>query len=159
MYIIKEGEVECVSNGKVIRTLIKGDYFGEKSILMDSLRTMNVITKKSCVIYSISVETLKTMVGEKYRDVLILNFIKSSFQKSHVFEQLNSKLIEDIFERFTIKNFENSHVTVLKKGFITSSKIMILIEGNIINNRTKEILAQRGQILFEKEIITNSKEV
>ena len=39
MYIIKKGEVNCVKNGKIIRTLVKGDNFGQKALLEGNRRT------------------------------------------------------------------------------------------------------------------------
>lgn len=74
LYIIKEGEVECVMNGKLIRTLKSKDYFGEKSILLESKRTMDVIAKTKTICYGITVDYLKHMVGDKINDVLLFNF-------------------------------------------------------------------------------------
>ena len=134
LYIIQEGEVDCISQGKVVRTLKKGDCFGERCILIDNVRTMNVITKCSCVIYSVSQETLRTMVGDRYRDVLFLNFIKVSFGKSKYLKNLDIKMIDKIYEKFQILNFDKNK-TVLNKGYNLSSKIIVIIEGSLINVR------------------------
>lgn len=132
LYIIKEGEVDCVHHQKVIRTLYKGEHFGEKSILLDSNRTMDVIAKTNCICYSISVETLKSMVGVKYRDVLYLNFIKSSFVFSHCFSKFNPKLLESSYEYFQAYNFSKNDV-VFKVGHCASSKLIVVLEGNLVN--------------------------
>jgi cGMP-dependent protein kinase len=132
LYIIKEGEVSCVFRGKVIVTLKKGDYFGEKAILIDSTRTMDVVAKTKCVCYSISIETLKQMVGEKYRDVLYLNFIKSAFSQSRYLKKFQPKLIEAIFSCFSVVNFGKRDV-VVPAGHVLGSKIIVVIEGNLIN--------------------------
>jgi hypothetical protein len=132
LYIVKEGEVDCVSKGKVIRTLVKGDHFGERSILLDSTRTMDVIAKTKCVCYSISVETLKTMVGDKYRDVLYLNFIKSSFATSKFFNKFNLKLLETAYECFHALNFSKNQIT-FPAGYLKSSSVVVIIEGSLVN--------------------------
>ena len=132
MYIIQEGEVECISQGTVVRTLKKGDCFGERCILIDNVRTMNVITKSSCVIYSVSQETLRTMVGDRYRDVLFSNFIKDSFAKSKFLKNLDIRMIDKIYERFQIFNFDKNKI-VLNKGYKLSSKIIVIIEGSLID--------------------------
>jgi CRP-like cAMP-binding protein len=132
LYIIKEGEVNCVFKGKVVVTLRKGDYFGEKAILIDSTRTMDVVAKTKCVCFSISVETLKHMVGEKYRDVLYLNFIKTAFSNSRYLKKFQPKLIESIYSCFNVVNFGKREV-VVPAGHLIGSKIIVIIEGNLIN--------------------------
>lgn len=76
IYFIREGEINIEYNGNKIRTLHQGDYFGEKSILIDSTRTMNVISKTKCLYFPLSVTTLKNMFGENYRHLFLMNFIK-----------------------------------------------------------------------------------
>ena len=64
MYIIKKGEVNCVKKDKVVRVLKKGDNFGQKAILTENKRSLDVIAKTDCILYSISVEFFKTQIGE-----------------------------------------------------------------------------------------------
>lgn len=132
LYIIKEGEVECVSKGKLIRTLIKGDYFGEKALLLDEPREMDVIAKTKCLVYSISVETLKRMVGEQYRNTLFMNFIKISFSNSVNFKNINPKTVEKIFNSFKAVNIGKDSI-LYHEGHKMSSKLTIIIEGNLLN--------------------------
>jgi CRP-like cAMP-binding protein len=131
LYIIKEGEVECCDKGEVIRTLSKGDIFGEKSILTETIRTMDVVAKTVCICFSISVETLQAIIGNNFRDVLYLNLIKLAFKTSSLLNKFESSLIEKTYPAFCIKNYEKNQ-TVIPKGRITSDKINILIEGNLI---------------------------
>ena len=135
MYIIKSGEVECIDeNGIVIRNLKKGDHFGERSILIDKKRTLDVIAKTNCVCYSISISYLKSMLGEKYRSFLFLNFMKTAFQKSEIFNQLNTYFVEEIFQYFEAVNLGSDNVAFPIKHN-KSSKIVIIIDGNLINVR------------------------
>ena len=133
LYIIKTGEVECIDeNGIVIRHLKKGEHFGERSILIDKKRTLDVIAKTFCICYSISISYLKSMLGEKYRSFLFLNFMKSAFQKSELFNQLNTYFLEEIFQYFEAVNLGNDNVAFPIKHN-KSSKIVIIIDGNLIN--------------------------
>ena len=47
---------------------------------------------------------------------------------------------------------------VFKEGYIKSSKIVIIIDGNLIHSITNEIVANRGDILFEDELFKGSIE-
>lgn len=131
LYIIKEGSVVCLKKGEVIRTLNKGDFFGEKSILIDSNRTLDVNSKTTCVVLSISIETLTKVVGEGYRDVLFLNFIKMTMNKAKYFSKFNNNTIEKTYPAFKIKNHLMSDV-VVKKGYETSKRILLIMEGNLM---------------------------
>ena len=130
LYIIMDGEVECFSKGKSVRILTKGDYFGEKSILLESTRTIDVVTRTSSIIYSISVQTFKEMSGDSYKDILLLNFIKYAFSNSKIFNKINSTFLENIFPNFILKNY-NKNETVLSSGYNKSSKLIIVIEGSV----------------------------
>ena len=158
LYIIKEGEVECVDDdGNVIRTLKSGDNFGERSILVDTKRTLDVITKTKCICYSISISTLKSMLSDKYRSFLYLNFMKSAFKNSKFFNKFSGDLLNNIFQHFEAVNLGKDYVA-FPIGHVKSSTMVIMIDGNLINSKNGEIIASRGDILFEKELLSLSKE-
>lgn len=132
LYIIKEGEVECVQKNIVIRTLTKGDNFGERSILIDSQRTMDVIAKADVVCFSISITTLKSMLGFQYKTLLYLNFAKHIMHNSPLFKQFHFDLLEKVFYLFEVVNLSNENVA-FPIGHVISSKLVIVIDGNLIN--------------------------
>ena len=121
-------------NGIVIRTLKEGDNFGERSILVDTKRTLDVVAKTNCICYSISISTLKSMLGEKYRSFLYLNFMKTAFQNSKLLNNLNTYFIEDVFKFFEAVNLGSDNVAFPIKHN-KSSNIVIVIDGNLINVR------------------------
>ena len=135
LYIIKSGLVDCIDdNGVIIRTLKEGDNFGERSILSDTKRTLDVVAKTDCVCYSISIATLKSMLGEKYRSFLYLNFMKSAFKKSKLLNHLNTYFVEEVFQFFEAVNLGYDNVAFPIKHN-KSSNIVIIIDGNLINVR------------------------
>jgi cGMP-dependent protein kinase 1 len=172
LFIIKEGEVSCSSKGLKFRTLKKGDNFGERSILLETPRTLDVIAETPCVIYSITVDTLKSMVGDRYKEVLFANFIKYTFQKSKYFNKINLKLLENVYEGMnclptqnslsnkshyaSVQNFSRGEV-VIKTGHEMSSKVIVVIEGGLINPKTNHVIFKRGQILFEENLTASTK--
>jgi hypothetical protein len=135
LYIIKDGEVDCVNKGNHIRTLTKGDFFGEKALLIDGVREMDIIAKTKCIVYSISVETLRRMVGEEYRNILYLGFIKISLNYSENFKNLNSKIIDKFFPCFKAISIGNQ-VVAYNIRHNKSSKLTIIIESNLLNSET-----------------------
>ena len=149
--------MNCSLNGKIIGTLKKVDNFGERSILVDSTRSLDVIAKTNCVCYSISTNTLKTMLGDNFRTLLYLNFIKSSFTRSKNFSKFNVKLLDNALNIFQAINLGKNDIA-MKEGYEKSSKLVVVIDGSLMNIKTKEIVANRGDILFESDLFNNSKE-
>ena len=154
LYIIKEGEVDCIRNGKFIRTLKSKDYFGEKSILLESKRTLDVIAKTKCVCYVISVDSLKNMVGDKYIDVLLFNFLEMAFQTSQCFNKVNPNFFENFFNIFTLRDFTKGEI-VVPAGHHIGSTFFIIIEGSLTQKSSSSSMEyKRGQILFENELVS-----
>ncbi len=102
------------------------------SILLESRRTLDVIAEENCTLYAISVETLKSMMGEKYRDVLFLNCIINCFQNSTHFKKLSLDFIENSFSTFKVENIAKGKM-VLPAGTLTSGNIIVILQGNIID--------------------------
>ena len=139
-------------NNRLIRVLKKGDHFGEKSILLESTRTLDVLAKTNCILYSISIVTLVNMASDSYKDILYLNIIKMAFSKSNIFGKFNPKLIENAYECFKVKNYLKGD-TVLRSGYVMCSRIIIILEGSLINEKINQTVGKRGEILFETEVL------
>lgn len=77
--------------------------------------------------------------------------------ESQVFKKFNLKLLDAALSLFKIKHY-NKNQTVLHAGHETSSLIIILIQGSLVEAKTGNIMANTGGILFEKELISMSQE-
>lgn len=146
MYIIKKGEVNCVKNEKVVRVLKKGDNFGQKAILTENKRSLDVIAKTDCVLYSISVEFFKTQIGDNNKNVLYWSFIEIAFRNSQYFKNINQKMLSKVFPLFTIRNYTHDEV-IFKKGDNLQNKLCVVLEGNVYMKAIKEFEAHRYEFL------------
>ena len=152
IYIIKEGEVNCVKNGITIRILSKGDSFGEMSLFIDSKRSLDVIAKTNCECYSISFSSLENILGLKYRDEILKLFINISFNSTKCFKNIYYGFIKKMFECFSIKFLKKNEIGI-SSGTYVSDKIIIVINGNLIQKGSiNQIIGKRGDLLFEKEL-------
>ena len=158
MYIIKDGEVECIKDDKIIRTLKKGDNFGQKALLEGDIRSLDVKAKTDCKIYSISVEFFKNQFGENFREQLYFNFITTSFMSSETFSHFNSKMISKTFKHFSFRSLKNNEL-VYPKGQKIEEKLCVVLEGNIVDKKINKIEAKRYEILYEKKLSEGSKDV
>ena len=154
LYIIKDGEVECIKGETVIRVLKKGDNFGQKALLEGDVRSLDVKAKTDCKIYSISSEFFKNQYGENFRQILYFNFITISFNNSKIFKKINSKIIAKSFQFFKIRSLKNNEL-VYPKGQKISEKLCVVLEGNIVDKKINKVEAKRYEILFEKKLSEN----
>lgn len=99
---------------------------------MESYRTMDVVASEHCTLYDISVDTLRSMLGENYKDLLFLNCIKSCFQQSAYFKKLDNHFIEDSFTSFKLVVFPRGEV-VIKAGTLMSANLLVVLQGNLID--------------------------
>lgn len=132
MFIVRDGEVDVMENGKAIKTLTRGDYFGEKSILLETKRSKDIVARTNCVVCSISSETLKNMLGHKFRELLYLNFMKMAMSESQIFSRFNLKLLDSALSMFKIKHY-NKNQTVIQGDSVMSSQIIIVIQGTLVD--------------------------
>lgn len=114
---------------------------------------MDVLAKTNCIIYSISIETLKSLFGDQYQDILLINFIKMSFSMSPFFNKINMKILETSYSSFNLKDFRDKEV-VVPANYDVNSKIIVIIEGSVWEAKTNKLIAKRGDILFEEDIIS-----
>ena len=61
LYVIEKGELEVTINGKVVRTMVRGDMVGELALLYDSPRSATVRTITETVVWSLSREHFKSV--------------------------------------------------------------------------------------------------
>ena len=158
MYIIKEGEVECIKKDKVIRVLKQGDNFGQKALLENAKRSLDVRAKTDVKIYSISSSFFETQFGENFREHLYFSFISTAFINSSSFNKINPKMISKTFGFFSFRSLKNGEL-VYPKDQRVCEKLCVVLEGNIIDKTINKVEAKRYEILFEKQLVEGSAEV
>ena len=137
MYIIKDGVVSCRYKNKEIRKLYSKDFFGHNSILIDCKRSLDVISIGKTTCYEFSKGTLIEALGTTYKETILFSIFKECLMRNKFFSEIfNESQFERTFEYFELRIYKNQEV-IYQKG-VKNRKIVILIEGNIINVRIKE---------------------
>ena len=158
MYIIKEGEVECIKKDKVVRVLKQGDNFGQKALLENAKRSLDVKAKTDVKIYSISSSFFETQFGENFREQLYFSFINTAFINSSNFNKINTKMISKTFGFFSFRSLKNGEL-VYPKDQRVCEKLCVVLEGNIVDKTINKTEAKRYEILFEKQLVEGSEEL
>ena len=94
------------------------------------------------------------MVGDKYIDVLLFNFLEMAFQTSQCFNKVNPNFFENFFNIFTLRDFTKGEI-VVPAGHHIGSTFFIIIEGSLTQKSSSSSMEyKRGQILFENELVS-----
>ena len=158
IYFVKNGLLQCVDDdGTCIKTLISGENFGEKELLIDINIDFNLITKSNCACYIIKARTLKKMFGPKFRDYIFYYFMKAAFDCSKLFQTMNSLYIYQIYKIFSLVNLNKDNVA-FPIGHIKNSKFVIIVDGYLKNSKNDQIVGRPLDILFEEELLSLSDE-
>lgn len=70
-YLIKSGKVEIIKDGISLRTITKNDYFGERSLMFDEIRSASVIARKKVICWVMSMQDFKVIINERVRERLL----------------------------------------------------------------------------------------
>ena len=151
IYVLKDGGINLKKDGKVIRTLTKGECFGALEAIANSNRITEASAKEKTHLLTLPVYWLKSLYGDNYRSVLALSMIKSAFSNNPNLKKLNLKFLDEIFNLISFKYYEKE-TEIIKQGEPKNALIVVPIEGELIEVSTSKSICPRNNVLFGKEI-------
>ena len=162
LYLIKKGFVRCCLNGKDIRILKENSAFGMLALILEQERTLDVIIgEDDTLLFEITREIIIDCIGDNYIDVILFSIYKNVVDHNLLLHDIiNDDNINDLFKFFKIiqyKNKENINNDLEKKK-INKKRIIIIIEGNFIDEKSNEIKYKSGDFIGE-ETIKNQTEI
>ena len=156
IYIIKDGFVDIKDGKKVVKTLKEGDYFGDLSVIGLTNRIMDAEAKEKTHLYSISVSNLEKILGENFRTNYMLSLIKIAFFKTENFKNLNFDFLDEIMQFFKFR-FYSKQTEILRAGDLKSKRIIIPIDGELLDSSNDKVICDKNTMLFDKEIFNDDK--
>lgn len=155
LYIIKEGSVTCSVEGKEIRKMRKGDYFGEQALLTNSIRTATVVAFEDIRLLSISRNQLTEVLGNSLQKIIYRNTQRMSLEQSPSLRQLTPYQKESLIDSMAISSPEEGEV-VLPAGTKLGLGIYIVLRGEL-KTRTGEVFAKRFEVIGGEEMMGNTE--
>lgn len=70
-YIVKSGNVDIFVKGQYIRTLTDNEFFGERSLFIEEVRSATAIAKGTVTLYVLSKENFKHIIEENMKEYII----------------------------------------------------------------------------------------
>ena len=151
IYVLKDGGINLKKDGKVIRTLTKGECFGALEAIANSNRITEASAKEKTHLLTLPVYWLKSLYGDNYRSILALSMIKSAFSNNPNLKKLNLKFLDEIFNFISFKYYEKE-TEIIKQGEPKNALIVVPIEGELIEVSSSKSICPRNNVLFGKEI-------
>ena len=157
IYLIKQGKVSCVTNGKECKLLGVSNYVGIISIIMRSKRTMDVFAKEDTICFMLTDQDLSDALGENYVDAILQFIFREYIYANSTFSDLiNDSNINDVFSKFKLVKYAKQEKIHEKNK--NRKRIILLLEGNFVNISTMKIAFDSGSIIGE-ETLTNNVDI
>ena len=162
LYLIKKGFVNCCLDNNVIRVLKQNSIVGMLALILEQERTLDVIIgEDDTLIFEITREDIIDSIGENYVDIILFSIYKSVVEHNlHLHDIINEENINDLYDFFKIvryKKKENINNNLEQKN-LSKKRIIIIIEGNFIDEKTREIQYKSGDLIGE-DIIKNQTDI
>ena len=154
IYIVKDGIIDVKDDKKVVKTLKEGDFFGDLSVIGLTNRFMTTEAREKSHLYSISVSNLEKIFGENFRTNYILSLIKIAFFKTENFKNINFDFLDEIMQFFKFK-FYFKQTEILRPGDLKSKRIIIPIDGELLDSKDDKVICGKNTMLFDKEIFND----
>lgn len=152
LHIVKEGTVRVVINGKLMRTMTKGAFYGEQALIQRCPRTANIIAETPVKVVIIGRNLFAEIFGSSIEEVINHNTIKLCLEKTVLFK--DPQVISQILSICKINKYSSGQ-TVLKKDSRKNYKLLIVVKGTL---RAGAVVYNSYDVLGEIEMQKNSKE-
>ena len=128
LYIIQRGTVSCSKEGKEIRRLEKGEFFGEHALIYNTPRTATVVAIGRCTMLSLCRNDLVSAFGSQLQQIIYKNTLIISIENSKAFRTLSKAQIDSLCSKIkvTLFNFED---VVIPKGSPKKDSIYFILKG------------------------------
>ncbi|XP_039604368.1 cGMP-dependent protein kinase 1 [Polypterus senegalus] len=155
LYIVADGELNVTQAGRYLRTLTRGDVFGELAILYNCKRTATVTAVTHVQIWCIERQTYRSIMTNKSKRKReqIMGFLK----KAKTLKGLNDTQLSKIIDSMEECKFQNNEI-IVQEG--TEGNIFyIILKGEVkvmkqVNGQEKEIrMLQEGDHFGELALI------
>jgi cGMP-dependent protein kinase len=123
--------VSCTQQGQEVRKLVKGDFFGEQTLLYNCPRTATVIADGDVKCLSISRDQLTDALGSNLEKVIYRNSIRMAFEQSKVFKVLEKEQIDQLIDLMNVRSYEAGE-EVIPVGTLINEAVWVVVKGKLV---------------------------
>jgi cGMP-dependent protein kinase len=105
LYAVNKGQLEVYIDGKFVRTLQKGDFFGERALMDDVKRTATITAAEPAECQKILRKDLEGVFGKSLESALAWNMIYLGLQSSRQLIQLTPSQLKALVGAATVLKY------------------------------------------------------
>ena len=154
LYIIKEGSVVCTQQGKEVRKMYKGEYFGEQALYYGSPRTATIIAAEDVACVALGREDLVSCLGASLHLVIYKNTMRIAFLKNSNLSKLLSNQAENLISEMEIQSYAAGQV-VIPAGTPKKSGFYIVVKGELNNSIMKDHYFRLLDVIGDEAVIND----
>ena len=155
-YIIKEGSVVCSQKGKDLRSLNKGNYFGEQALYYSLTRTASVIAAEDVTLLALGQQSLKDCLGDNLPLIIYRNSVQIAFSKNENMRKLAKEQQENLFAEMEIKSFPSGSV-VINAGTSKKQWIYAIVKGSLKVEGQSTVAFKLFDVIGDNDVINETK--
>ncbi|CAG9313369.1 PKG_10 [Blepharisma stoltei] len=149
-FLIKEGLVSCLQEGREIRQMARGDYFGEQALLYNCVRTASIVAVTDVKCVAIGREKLTKALGNHLQQVIYQNTKRIAMDGSQILSRLTHEQKAKLLNSLRVRSLRKNEVAIPRntnKGAV----LLIVLRGQL-KYRSERPAAEVFQCLGDVEI-------
>ena len=155
IYLLKKGSVSCKLDNTDISILTQPSYFGFIALLLHKKRTLDVYANEFIECFELSENNLIECIGNNYIDRILFSIFQTLIiNNQYLNDLINEEKLESCFKIFKLvyyKRNENINEKIKEKG-LNIKRLIIIIEGNFMDENTHNIIYTKEHILGEETL-------
>ena len=140
LFIVIEGRVKYSKEGMGLCLVEAGGIFGEVALLTGNSQRYTVVAAENCKLISIDRESLVSVFGENFREILFKNIAKNSITSDSHLEFLSKEHIIMLVESLEWNQYPAGHI-VIPEGYDKKSRFFVVCSGEIISSQSKQMIS------------------
>jgi cGMP-dependent protein kinase len=153
-YIIKDGNVSCTKEGREIRTMTRGDFFGEQALLYHSPRTATIAALDDVKCVAIGRERLTRVLGNHLQQIIYRNSLRIALDRSHLMSKLNKEQSDKLFSTLQVRSAIEEDV-IIPKGTPKGKYVWFVLKGSL-KSKSHGCVAEQFSCFGEDEIVSTA---
>ena len=130
LYFVMSGQVAVLQNGREIRRLGPGEFFGEQAILYNTFRTADVIALTDCELLNLNKHYIQLVFDTSLNAFIYTHSLRIVLENSRLFGSMNAAQREELISRVNVTTFAYDEV-VVSAGQMYAEAVWVVLKGSL----------------------------